>query len=191
MPLRKRDTVIPIDTSSAQRRDGRTGVGTPGTGIGEDGDPSPSLGRSRATPAVFVKAARASHAWNVDKGTVESWKPSDVAATLNVNDNTGDTRATVLAIDGKDVRTNELTGSLMADMDSARVANRRTGLVWDGRAEPDLPAHLEVQPAPVAECGCCPADPKPDSARYRACGNAVSVPVIEWIGRRMLSADDL
>ena len=99
----------------------------------------------RPNQAVYVKAARASHAWNVDKGTVESWKPSDLAATLNVNDNTGDTRATVLQID-------------------ALPLNEETG------------------------CTCCPTDPKPDSARYRACGNAVTVPVIQWIGERLLKA---
>lgn len=30
-----------------------------------------------------------------------------------------------------------------------------------------------------------------DSARYRAIGNAVSVPIVEWIGRRILAADKL
>lgn len=29
-----------------------------------------------------------------------------------------------------------------------------------------------------------------DTARYRALGNAVAVPVVEWIGRRMLACDD-
>lgn len=164
MPLRKRTSVIPIDTSQAQRTSGRTGVGTPGTGIGRDGDPSPALGRSRATPAVAV-----------------------------------------LAIDGKDARIHEKTGTLMADMDSARVANRRTGTVFDGRKDPvdcvtaNSVQHYEVKTAqaghllvdgpPMAPCGCCPADPKPDSARYRACGNAVTVPVIEWIGQRLLASD--
>jgi len=30
-----------------------------------------------------------------------------------------------------------------------------------------------------------------DSARYRQCGNAVAVPVIEWIARRMVAMDAL
>jgi site-specific DNA-cytosine methylase len=29
-----------------------------------------------------------------------------------------------------------------------------------------------------------------DSARYRMCGNAVAVPVVEWIGRRIVAATD-
>ncbi len=31
-------------------------------------------------------------------------------------------------------------------------------------------------------------DPKPDSPRYRAIGDAVTVPVAEWIGRRVAAA---
>ena len=30
-----------------------------------------------------------------------------------------------------------------------------------------------------------------DSARYRQCGNAVAVPVVEWIARRMVAVDAL
>ena len=182
LPTQGGDGPTPIDLRQALRNDGRTGVGTVGDGIGEAGDPSPTLSTSGATPAVFVKAARASHAWNVDKGTVESWKDSGVAPTLNVNDNTGDTRATAvvldaepLAVDGRSGRSSTKTNTLTADMDSARVANRRSGTVLAGTTE-------------VAACGCCPVDPKPDSARYRACGNAVTVPVISWIGARALTA---
>lgn len=99
----------------------------------------------RPNQAIFVKAARASHAAHLDIGTVESWKDSDIAPTLNVNDNTGDTRATVAAI-------------------------------------------TDPTNATDTGCDCCPEDPKPDSARYRACGNAVTVSVIEWIGHRLLAA---
>ncbi len=193
----------PIDVRAALRNNSRTGVGTVGDGIGEPGDPSPTLSTSGATPAVYVKAARASHAWYVDKGTVESWKPGELAPTLNVNDNTGDTRATAvvleqaLAVDGRSGATSDKTNTLTHDMDTARVANRRVGTVmalttnsvqhYDENSA--QAGHLLVDPAPLADCGCCPADPKPDSARYRACGNAVTVPVIEWIGHRLLSAD--
>jgi site-specific DNA-cytosine methylase len=40
------------------------------------------------------------------------------------------------------------------------------------RAAPGLPRRVD--------------DPRPDGPRYAAMGNAVSVPVIEWIGRRIL-----
>jgi site-specific DNA-cytosine methylase len=30
-------------------------------------------------------------------------------------------------------------------------------------------------------------DPRPDSPRYEACGNAVTVPVAQWIGERIVS----
>lgn len=32
----------------------------------------------------------------------------------------------------------------------------------------------------------CALDPKPDGPRYAACGDAVSVPVAEWIGSRLM-----
>jgi len=38
-----------------------------------------------------------------------------------------------------------------------------------------------VEPYTTLTCRC------PDSARYRAMGNAVTVPVIEWIGRRLMA----
>jgi DNA (cytosine-5)-methyltransferase 1 len=38
---------------------------------------------------------------------------------------------------------------------------------------------------PEGGCGCCPIDPKPDANRYGTMGNAVSVPVINWIGNRL------
>lgn len=31
---------------------------------------------------------------------------------------------------------------------------------------------------------------EPDSARYKQCGNAVAVPVIEWIGKRIIESED-
>lgn len=39
-----------------------------------------------------------------------------------------------------------------------------------------------IEPYSTAGCRC------PDGARYEAGGNAVAVPVVEWIGRRLLAA---
>lgn len=44
---------------------------------------------------------------------------------------------------------------------------------------------IEQDPQPEGGCGCCPVDSKPDSNRLGTMGNAVSVPVIKWIGDRM------
>lgn len=144
------DGVTPLNLAAALRDDGRTGVGTPGDGIGEPGDPAPTLSVSGATPAVYVKVHRAQ---NVED--YESWDAKQVAGTLNVFD-VGDTRATAVVITEEE---------RMQDSKVSKVS---------------IPA------PPVAECGCCPADPKPDSSRYRACGNAVTVNVAEWIGHRLL-----
>jgi hypothetical protein len=35
----------------------------------------------------------------------------------------------------------------------------------------------------------CPEDPKPDGRRYAACGDAVTVPVAYWIGRRLMAIE--
>jgi site-specific DNA-cytosine methylase len=48
-------------------------------------------------PDTFVKTHRA-----VDDADAEHWNPDDTAPTLNVADNTGDVRATVLAVDTDD-----------------------------------------------------------------------------------------
>jgi DNA-cytosine methyltransferase len=44
---------------------------------------------------------------------------------------------------------------------------------------------IEQHPQPEGGCGCCPVDPKPDSNRLGTMGNAVTVPVIKWVGDRM------
>lgn len=44
---------------------------------------------------------------------------------------------------------------------------------------------IEAEPQPAEGCACCPTDTKPDSNRFGTCGNAVSVPVITWLGHRL------
>lgn len=44
---------------------------------------------------------------------------------------------------------------------------------------------IDQHPQPEGGCGCCPVDPKPDSNRLGTMGNAVTVPVIKWVGDRM------
>lgn len=200
--------VIPIDLTQALRKSSATGVGTPGTGIGEEGDPSPSLGGSRATPAVAIyrKAQKAHHSEDCER-----WEEDDVSATLDAEGQAArtatvvytpevastltagvaatpgvsvpgrrsedDTNMVALAIDGRSGNSAPETGALTANMDTARVANRRTGVVYTGSG-------------PVDECGCCPHDPKPDSARYRAVGNAVTVSTVEYIAWLMKTGID-
>jgi site-specific DNA-cytosine methylase len=105
--------VTPLDLRNALRADGATGVGTPGTGIGEEGDPA---------------------------GTVSTGALGGVATAGEVR------RLTPLECE-----------RLQGFPDNWTATS-------DGRAQAD-------------------------SARYRQMGNAVAVPVVEWIARRIVAVD--
>lgn len=80
---------IPLDLRNALRAP----EGPQGVGIGKEGDPSPTL-TTVYTPGVaqpFTKAGRAQSTEDP-----ETWVDGEVAPTLNLMDNTGDSRATVL-----------------------------------------------------------------------------------------------
>ena len=51
---------------------------------------------------------------------------------------------------------------------------------------PGLPGRLDDPLRPLA----CPAEPRPDGPREAQMGNAVTVQVAEWIGRRLLAYDE-
>lgn len=53
-------------------------------------------------------------------------------------------------------------------------------------ATPGLPGWLDDPLRPLA----CPAEPRPDGPREAQMGNAVTVQVAEWIGRRLLAYDE-
>lgn len=81
---------IPLDLRNALRAP----EGPQGVGIGNEGDPSPTL-TTVYVPGVaqpFTKAGRAQSTEDP-----ETWVAGEVAPTLNLMDNTGDTRATVLS----------------------------------------------------------------------------------------------
>ena len=102
----------------------------------------------------FVKIIRSGARDENGELPPEVWAARDVAPTLNVMDNTGDSRATVLAPTATAVRR-------LTPVECERLQGFPDG--WtDGRA---------------------------DSARYRQMGNAVCVPVVEWIMRRLVAAD--
>ena len=53
-------------------------------------------------------------------------------------------------------------------------------------ATPGLPGWLDDPLRPLA----CPAEPRPDGPREAEMGNAVTVGVSEWIGRRLLAYEE-
>jgi DNA (cytosine-5)-methyltransferase 1 len=58
----------------------------------------------------------------------------------------------------------------------------------DGWTIPDGPS-LADRPSWYATDHRSEHDPQPDGPRYAAMGNAVTVPVIEWIGQRIVAVD--
>lgn len=81
--------------------------------------------------------------------------------------------ANTLAADGHDASedgTGRQTYVASSDPDGARAASR-------------LPGRLDDPLRAVT----CPVEPRPDGPRERQMGNAVTVNVAEWIGRRIVS----
>jgi site-specific DNA-cytosine methylase len=130
----------------------------------------------------FVKNRRAQNA-----DDFKTWIESEVSPTLNIFDNAGDVRATVLIIDGTrvdDVRVYE-------DQVMQTVIQR-----W-GTGGGNVPAilnDLSVRRLTPTECERLQGfpdgwtDEQSDSQRYRQMGNAVTVNVVEWIGKQLMEA---
>jgi DNA (cytosine-5)-methyltransferase 1 len=108
-----------------------------------------------------------------------------VSPTLNAMDNTGDTRATVLVAfshtQGLDCQPSELvTPTLRKEGGGAAVSGPATQV---RRLTPVECERLQGFPDNWT-------DGQADSARYKQMGNAVAVPVVEWIMRRLVAADE-
>ena len=128
----------------------------------------------------------------------ETWTGGVVAPTLNIMDNTGDSRATVIIFDtgshGDGVRvTEETTPTLQARMGTG------------GNNTPMVSYPATVRRLTPTECERLQGFPdgwtthrvdekkglveQADSARYKQMGNAVAVPVVEWIMVRLVEVD--
>ena len=116
----------------------------------------------------------------------EVWAERDVAPTLNVMDNTGDSRATVT-----------IARTLTARHDSSPDGDRGFNVVPDGSTVRRLtPVECERLQGFEDNWTKYRLNDKgeiveqPDSARYKQMGNAVCVPVVEWIMERLVSLDE-
>ena len=101
----------------------------------------------------FVKARRAQ-----SLNDYETWNEGGVVPTLNLGDNTGDTRATVLI--------------LMESGEPVTTVRRLT---------PTECERLQGFPDGWTE-------DQADTHRYKQMGNAVAVPVVSWIVNRLMGA---
>jgi DNA (cytosine-5)-methyltransferase 1 len=163
----------------------------------------------------FVKVRRAQNDQDF-----ETWKQGGVATTLNVMDNTGESRATVLIIDGtrvNDVRVYE-DGIVPTVISRYGTGGGNVPMIFEPKsafeenwAESDIKnalragasksAHAVVENQTVRrltpiECERLQGFPdnwtedQADTHRYKQMGNAVAVPVVSWIIDRLVRAND-
>ena len=137
-------------------------------------------------PHWFTKSKRA--ASELDD---ESWNRGGVSPTLNAMDNTGESRATVLT---------PVIGFNWANGGGYGNANPGLGITEDGTgplstSQVPAVAGVGVRRLTPLECERLQGFPddwtagQADSSRYRQMGNAVAVPVAEWIISRLVEVD--
>ena len=143
----------------------------------------------------------------------ETWNEGGVVPTLNLGDNTGDTRATVLILieEGNPVimRNREgCAGGGKGPMFSERsftLATSNDQIVFYGNRVDDIRIQAVVESSVVRrltpmECERLQGFPDSwtkfdaegnevtDGHRYKQMGNAVAVPVVSWIVNRLMGA---
>ena len=193
-------------------REGVRGNPAPSRATGQEpaGDAGPgvanTLGTKRRhdldneTYVPFVKVIRSGARDENGDLPPEVWAERNVAPTLNVMDNTGDSRATVLAFghkQGLDIQPSEdsfptlrlngdgpaIARTLTARHDSSPDGDRGFNIVPDGST---------VRRLTPVECERLMGFPdgwtegQADGPRYKQMGNAVCVNVVEWLIARLV-----
>ena len=134
----------------------------------------------------FVKSKRAQ-----SESDYESWISGGVTPTLNAMDNKGEAYATVLIIDGTrvdDVRVYE-DGIVPTVISRYGTGGGNVPAIQTSNNE-------VVRRLTPVECERLQGFPddwtsgQADSNRYKQMGNAVAVPVVEWIISRMVGNDE-
>lgn len=145
---------------------------------------------------VFTKARRAQN-----DEDFETWVNGEVTPTLNLFDNTSETRSTVLIFEATRVEDTRL----YEDYSPTVATYWGTG---GARVPYVVPTdHVKVRRLTPIDCELLQGFPEDwtsqrydfrkdklvdqaDSTRYRQIGNAVAVPVVDWIIGRLIQADD-
>jgi len=131
----------------------------------------------------YVKSKRAQ-----SKDDDESWTRGGVTPTLNAFD-MGDTRATVIIFYGNRVDDIRMQG----DVINTLQARMGTG----GGNMPLMNEGAVVRRLTPTECERLQGFPdgwtegQTDGHRYKQMGNAVAVPVVEWIMERLVACDEM
>ena len=160
-------------------REGKDGGGK-GPLVSENQSLTLATGNGQVLIQPYVKVVRSGARDENGDLPPEVWAERDVAPTLNVMDNTGEARATVLAF-------SHTQGLDAQPSDDAWPTMRSEG---GGHAVSVGGAVRRLTPVECERLQGFPdgwTDGQPDSRRYKQMGNAVAVPVAEWIMRRLVS----
>ena len=137
------------------------------------------------TTSFFTKAKRAQT--NTD---YETWIAGGVVPTLNAMDNNGETYATVIIIDGTrvdDVRVYE-DGVVPTVISRYGTGGGNVPMIQK-EGEQNVRRLTPVECERLQGFPDNWTDGQADSNRYKQMGNAVAVPVVQWIIDRMVSND--
>ena len=196
-------------------REGKDGGGK-GPLVSEDVSLTLATGNGQVLIQPYVKIVRSGARDEDGELPPEVWAEREVSPTLNIMDNTGDSRATVLIFDqahrGDGVR---MQGEVIKTLDArigtggnnvpvvARTLTARHDSSPDGdRGFNIVPAGATVRRLTPVECERLQGfpdgwtefgigdKPQADSHRYKQMGNAVCVKVVEWIMARLVASNE-
>jgi len=179
-PRTRNVVAYPLDLRNALRENPVIGKGTPGTGVGE-GDPSPV---TSIAPAVVVIPFSAR---NITRPDGSRCDPGAPAHTLSA-----DPRPAVAVIPFNAAQvTSPDNRSLCGPGEPAHTlavsAEPESIAAVDGRFVRRL-MPIECERLQGFPDGWTDITGASDAQRYRALGNAVAVPVVEWIAKRLAEA---
>lgn len=200
------DMIVPVAAPLTAGMSSSAGVNPPGRRKEDDVNLVPEVARAlsastgglsaKEQQATYVPVRKVRRAQSTDDA--ETWAEADAANTLTPFD-TGDVRSTNLAVahalaakgqymDG----TVETFVARPLRAEGADASEDGTGrgapLVGVRRLTPCECERLQGFPDDWTRWGADGAEIS-DSARYRMLGNAVAVPVVEWIARRIVAFD--
>jgi DNA (cytosine-5)-methyltransferase 1 len=137
----------------------------------------------------FVKSRRAQ-----SDTDYETWVDGQVAPTLNVSDNTGDVRATILAVDDVTAfgwQENHMAGTVYKDTIPGLTTSKTYAIQRNDLAVRRLtPRECErLQGWPDDHTRWADTGKEiADGPRYRMIGNGVASPVAQWVGECIVRA---
>jgi site-specific DNA-cytosine methylase len=117
----------------------------------------------------------------------ETWVDGEVTPTLNAFENNGDTRATVLIFYGNRVDDIRVQGPVINTLQARMgTGGNNMPMVVKDRVRRLTPLECErLQGFPDGW-----TDSQSDSQRYKQMGNAVAVPVVQWIINRLVEVNN-